>query len=128
MPTTAAMRLPIEPLLATLGADSMNDAGRRLEVDARQLHRWRKEGGIPEPTADRLAALAGVHPMELWPEQYQHLAEIALDALEVELPPDAGWPFRPSDDDRLRPHTCATDGCNCRRFQRRLARKQGLAW
>lgn len=44
-------------------------------VTARTVARWKAEGGIPEPAADRLACELGLHLDIIWPAN--HLEHVA---------------------------------------------------
>lgn len=81
-------RLPVEPLEAILCARLARRRSRRPGDDVwdpnlmsipeladlcgttpRTWHRWRA-GGVPAPTADRVACELGYHPIEIWSEEW----------------------------------------------------------
>jgi len=43
---------------------------RLLGVDRRTSHKWRAQGGMPLHAADRLAVAAGVHPVDIWGDEW----------------------------------------------------------
>ena len=59
--------LPVGPLLRVTGGNQ-SDLARRIGVDLRVVHRWRKTGRLLMFDADRAAAVLGYHPSELWSE------------------------------------------------------------
>jgi hypothetical protein len=85
-------RLPVEPLVAVLNRRVVMMEGPANEQrrknrhrvaglgsampiltgrHARQLYRWRSEGGIPVNDADEIACRLGMHPIELWPDEWE---------------------------------------------------------
>lgn len=79
-------RLPVEPLEEALcarlarrgvrpagpgvGDPNLASAGELADLcgtTARTWHRWRT-GGVPAPTADRVACDLGYHPLDIWPD------------------------------------------------------------
>lgn len=93
MPRVTAARYPLQPLLdeygpccsthlavsanatrfrpwtggATRIPNTMTVLAELLGVGRETVQRWQREG-IPEPAADRAAAMIGVHPSWIWPE------------------------------------------------------------
>lgn len=63
--TGIGLRLPFDPLASRLGDLPVLEVARRVDVDSRQVYRWRK-AGLTVDQADRLAVLAGFHPAEIW--------------------------------------------------------------
>lgn len=61
-------RLPFEPLATAIAGDSITLAGR-CGVDRRTISRWRTRG-LDADTADRAAAHAGYHPIEVWGDAF----------------------------------------------------------
>lgn len=63
------------PLLvhAALATDFGTDEeiGATLGVSDRTIARWRNGGRVTERVADRAALLLGLHPCNLWPDEYQ---------------------------------------------------------
>ena len=47
-----------------------SEFARRVGIDRAQLLRWRREGGITLDGADRIADALGLHPTELWGDDY----------------------------------------------------------
>lgn len=69
------MRYPIEPLVAAMGTTT-NRALLMLGVSGSRQGPYRREG-ISERVAENLAAKAGFHVFEIWPEMAEHrLAEL----------------------------------------------------
>jgi hypothetical protein len=66
-------RLPFEPLATILGLDGLRDGTVRASwacgVDRRTISRWRTRG-LDADTADRAAAHAGYHPIEVWGDAF----------------------------------------------------------
>jgi hypothetical protein len=76
-------RLPMEPLLRTLGwpGISIKQCGRLLEVDNGFLHRMIK-GGVTANLADKYACHAlGKHPVSIWGPAW-------WDTLDIDYPQD----------------------------------------
>lgn len=70
MPTYGAQpRVPLHPVLTAIGARTMRDAERALGISYRTLMRYNKHG-IPITNSDRIAILAGEHPLTLWGERW----------------------------------------------------------
>lgn len=42
-------------------------AGHVLDVNASQIHLWRRDG-LPDQAADRIALRLGYHPAQIWPD------------------------------------------------------------
>lgn len=63
-------RFPFAPLERWLGAHTVKKTAKLLDVDPRQIYRWRS-GGVREDVADRLAIGLGLHPGDLWPEWWR---------------------------------------------------------
>lgn len=65
-----ARRYPLEPFLALTGWSYV----RIQQVAACNGTEWRirKEHGVTEQIADRIACAAGWHPHEIWPEMLDH--------------------------------------------------------
>lgn len=65
MPPARKPRWPFQPLMEASRAPSMKMLGIRLDVDPRQLRRWRDDG-ITDLWADRLALRLGLMPEQVW--------------------------------------------------------------
>ena len=61
-------RWPLEPLMAVTGTHTPMELARVLEVNSSQVHHWKKGGGVPDRSADRMAVRLGLHPLNVWPE------------------------------------------------------------
>lgn len=57
----------LDVLEVAMGGICGLDVARRLGINARQVHRWRKTG-LTVHQADVLAVRAGFHPAEVWPD------------------------------------------------------------
>lgn len=57
---------PLDDASASVLAD-------RYRTSTRSIQRWRRDG-IPLCSAERLAELMGLHPLELWPDLYSDAA------------------------------------------------------
>lgn len=69
----AQIRLPLRPLLtaAARRADvSSISAAARLLGKERTVWRWQRDGGIPLASALKLADELGIHPVEIWGDDY----------------------------------------------------------
>lgn len=60
------IRLPYEDLPAVMRAQSDRQVAEQLGLSSRTVIRWRLEGGVPLHTADRVAAMLGMHPNDIW--------------------------------------------------------------
>ena len=58
-------RLPLAPLERILAAGCASGAARALDVNPRQIYRWRRTG-VSWAQADELAVRVGVHPSAVW--------------------------------------------------------------
>jgi len=66
-----AERLPIEPLEEFMNADNVLHMARMLKMNPANIHRWRREGGIPVYKADQIACKTlGVHPAYIWRKEW----------------------------------------------------------
>jgi hypothetical protein len=83
--TAPAPRLPIEPLLELCGGGVHTAAtrisgetwrGRRHDAVSHRLHEARRLGGLTWFTADRYAIALGLHPIELWPQEWPALDDL----------------------------------------------------
>lgn len=70
-------RLPTEPLLRFLHhyrrvhkLESWGEVAHRLGVNERTLSRVITYDGLNSGTADRMALALGLHPMNLWPDEW----------------------------------------------------------
>jgi hypothetical protein len=83
--TAPAPRLPVEPLLELCGGGVHTAAtrisgetwrGRRHDAVSHRLHEARRLGGLTWFTADRYAIALGLHPIELWPQEWPALDDL----------------------------------------------------
>lgn len=121
------VRLPLAPVMELVAPIDDALLAERLGVTRRSVVRWRRDGLTP-PRADEVATRLGRHPRDLWGALY----DWAEDCWEAEQHWPKGTP-RPSfaglfwieppgrfcgrslHEPICRPHTCATDGCDCTR-------------
>lgn len=74
------IRLPAAPLKRELRrarrryGDTWDELAVRLRISPRTLTRLLAARDVPEQTADRMACRLGLHPVLLWPRQWQRLA------------------------------------------------------
>ena len=64
-------RVSIEVLEEFLDSPPVQIVARRLALPRSTIYRWRREGGIPYYTADRIALRLGTHPVLIWPDYHQ---------------------------------------------------------
>ena len=67
-------RLPWDPVADHLDREageplSRNEHARRLGINNKQVYRWDR-GGMPPVSADRVAIGLGLHPFELWGDDW----------------------------------------------------------
>lgn len=73
-------RLPAAPLkrelcrARRLYGVTWDELADRLRISSRTLTRLLTARDIAEPTADRIACRLGLHPLLIWPRQWQRLA------------------------------------------------------
>jgi len=74
-----------------------------IGTTARNVNRWRKNGGIPWHSADKAAIALGLHPILVWGDEwlnvrgdFEVLASQAMAEMDAEASADAEWDF---DDD-----------------------------
>jgi len=89
MTTTTKSRklrtLPLEPLWKMACTRAGSGEGREsltvrafaeaTNTNPRMVVRWRKEGALPWPSADRAAIGLGLHPILVWGDQWLRLDE-----------------------------------------------------
>ena len=63
-------RLRVEPLLEYANLGTVSQAARILNTDPRNFKRWDEEGGLTLHYAEQFAEWLGVHPREIWGEEY----------------------------------------------------------
>lgn len=63
-------RFPLEPLLALRPEVTVTGLSTLLGVHSRQGVRWRADGGMTARFADRAACVLGLHPANVWPEEW----------------------------------------------------------
>lgn len=68
--TTTSRPFPLAPLLEAARPTSLVTFSQMLGVHRRQLYRLR-DYGLTLDQADTLAFRLGLHPVEVWPEEYQ---------------------------------------------------------
>lgn len=76
-----ARPFPLDPLLDSTGAASLRDFAGWAGVGRRQVYRWRDEG-LTLAVADSLACRFGLHPVEVWPVEYEHAQDTGVPTAE----------------------------------------------
>lgn len=62
-------RLPLEPLAKLIDHADLEQLARALGCTDRTIDRW-QTGGIPLYSADEAATAAGLHPMNVWGDDW----------------------------------------------------------
>ena len=74
-------RLPAAPLKRELRTakrkygDTWDELAVRLRVSSRTLTRLLGARDVAEPVADRMACRLGLHPVLIWPREWQRIAQ-----------------------------------------------------
>lgn len=73
MPRRRQLRISVDSLINAVYREepiaeyrNLVHAALRLHIHRSQLHRYRRDGGIPISSADRFAALLNLHPSSIW--------------------------------------------------------------
>lgn len=70
MSNKTVTRYPFEPLEQAVGAETILNMASLIGVTPRSVHRWKKQGSIPERSADRIATRIQSHVACIWPNEY----------------------------------------------------------
>jgi hypothetical protein len=76
-----ARPFPLDPLLDSTGAASLREFASWAVVGRRQVYRWRHDG-LTLAQADALACRFGLHPVEVWPVEYEHDQEAGTPTVD----------------------------------------------
>lgn len=63
------MRLDAAPLIALSSRHSGNSLAEELHMDRHRVTRWLRDG-VPVDVADRVAVALGLHPAEVWGNEW----------------------------------------------------------
>lgn len=61
---------------------NITELAERIGRARRTLERYANDGGVPIVVADDIATALGVHPFELWGDQWQEVEVLVLDAVD----------------------------------------------
>lgn len=61
--------LPYAPLGELIGPIGKH-AIKRVGVESRTVFRWKRAGVVPLYSADKVATFLGLHPLEIWGDEY----------------------------------------------------------
>jgi lambda repressor-like predicted transcriptional regulator len=72
-------RLNLDKLFRFCDAASQRELSETCGVSHDTVYHWIRNGGVPEPQADRIAIRLGVHPSAIWGDEWFALAyELAV--------------------------------------------------